>query len=459
MSDGNGAAILERAQRDGPARDVDAERCLLGSVLLDPQAIDDVAAQVTPEDLYDPWHGRVYAAVLQVWKAGDCTPDVVAVLDLLRAQGLATQADAPRLADLTDAVPTAANVGLWARRVLEVAGQRRLQISLAEALQDALGTTLAGDQNLAGLLGRCESRLQGALATVFTDYEVGPAEAAQRALSSFQQAGAGPPPGTVPTGFSKLDALFCGGLGPGQLFLLAARPGMGKTTFALDIARRALERGQRVDFFSMEMGAGELFQALGCSVARVSLVKAKANTLAPFQRDDLLQAMEWLASSGMVTHEPPTMTTTELRARARRAVRQRGADLIVVDFLQLLKLGGGNSENRNLEVGQIGRELKELARELQRPVLALAQLNRAVEKREKRRPRMSDLRDSGSLEEAADCVILLHRDDYYEDDEKPTAAGGEMLVIVDKARGMQRGTVKMEWHVGHSRIEEVEFHG
>ncbi len=383
--------------------DTEAERSVLGALLIDSGAMELVADALSPASFYAERHRRIYAAAVELFEKGEPI-DVVTLRAVLSRNGsLELIGGDEYLADLSLVVPTAASVSFYADIVLEHAIRRRLieaggeiaslgfdqLLEAADALDKAQQKVYAIDQDkmteavhIAPILNSTWSRLETLLSK-----------------KSFITG--------VPTNFSELDGVTHG-LQPGELIILAARPSVGKTAFALNLARNAAVLGHaQVLFFSLEMSQDSLVQRLICSEAGVDshLLKTGQADTSAYQR--IAHAMERLNQCDMWFDDTPSLPLSALRARARRMKTQHDIKLIVIDYLQLMQ--GGRQESRVQEVSDISAGLKAVAKELQVPVLALSQLSRESEKREKSRPQLSDLRDSGSIEQDADVVLFLYR--------------------------------------------------
>ena len=436
-----------------PPHSVEAEQSLLGGLLLDNQAFDRIADLVTAEDFYRDDHRRIYRHVARLIEAAK-PADVVTVGESIEASedkdrtgGLAY------LGALAQNTPSALNIRRYAELVRERAVQRRLAQVATEIAESALGPT---GKDIRQLLDEAESRIleigeagqrgsqgyeeiQPVLARVF-----------ERIDTLFRQENKSDVTG-VPTGFVDLDEKTAG-LQPGDLIIVAGRPSMGKTALALNMAEHvAVDNGLPVAVFSMEMSATQLAMRMLGSIARVDQHKMRTGRIADEEWSRLSSAMERLHNAPIFIDEAAALNALELRARARRMRRQAGKlGLVVVDYLQLMS-ASQEGENRATELSEISRSLKALAKELGVPVVALSQLNRAVEQRNEKRPMMSDLRESGAIEQDADVILFIYRDEVYFPDK--VEARGKAEVIIAKQRNGPIGKVDLTFLGEYTRFE------
>jgi replicative DNA helicase len=375
--------------------DDEAEAAVLGGLLVAPELLPDVAAVLDPDDLYRDVNRAIYSAVIALDAQG-ITPDVVAVSGLLRFQNGSVAPMAIRDLAAGVAVPTAAPQ--HARHVAALATHRRLVIRLNEGLNASMSADadpgLIGAQVSADVLDltarhEADARMIGELVSTGLDE-----------LEHPERRGA------IPTGFRGLDHVLGGGLTPGQLVLVAARPGVGKTSFVSAIARNAAVRVP-VAFFSLEMSEAEIALRLVCAEAGVSYITVHSGRASMDEWARLMETGEVFSKMPLAIIDRPTVKLPEVRAIARRT---RGLGMVAVDYLQLMPSARSRS-NRQEEVAEISRGLKLLAKELRVPIVACCQLNREAERRQDKRPQLSDLRESGQLEQDSDVVLLLHRDD------------------------------------------------
>lgn len=427
------------SERELP-RDLPAEQATLGGMLMAESAIDEVSECLRAADFYEVRHELVYTAILDVYCDGK-PADVVTVGALLGERGELSKVGGPGyLHTLIGSAPTAANAGYYAQSVLAKAKRRKL-ISLGTSIVQRGYAT--DDSDVDEIIDGVQADAFG-LSRVQEENAAGQTESVIRVLDSFERASA---PG-LPTGLTDLDALI-GGLKPGRFYVIAGRPGMGKSTLGLDFVRHtSIEHRRPAAVFSLEMGQDELTQRQLAAQAGVSLYRMEHRELTDADWKKLGEQIGPVGTAPIHVDDSADTTIMTVRTKARRMRRRFGIELIMVDYLQLMGAGGTRrSENRQQEVSAMSRGLKLLAKELDVPVIGIAQLNRGPEQREGHRPMISDLRESGSLEQDADVVILIHREDMYEAE---TPRAGEADLIVAKHRNGPRGevTVCFQGHYG-----------
>ncbi len=455
-----GARDDEVARLRVPPHSIEAEQSVLGGLLLDNLAWDRAADLLTEGDFYRLEHRLIFAAVGAL--VGASKPaDVITVFEQLQQHGKGEDAGGlAYLNALAQSVPSAANL----RRYAEIVRERAILRKLIGA-SDEIATSAFNPQGrpVPQILDEAESRI----------LKIGEEGARQRQgfqpinalvvnlidrVTELYENGAEDVTG-VRTGFVDLDRRTAG-LQKGDLLILAARPSMGKTAFALNIAENvAVHEGLPVLVFSMEMGAAQLALRLVGSLGRIDQTHLRTGRLNDDEWGRLAEAVDRLKQAEIHIDETPALTVAELRARARRMARQFGGTLglIVIDYLQLMSGSASSDENRATELGEISRGLKGLAKELQCPVLALSQLNRSVESRNDKRPMMSDLRESGAIEQDADLIMFIYRDDYYnkENSKEP----GISEIIIAKQRNGPVGTVKLTFLMPLTRFENNAAEG
>ncbi|KZT15158.1 replicative DNA helicase [Acidovorax sp. GW101-3H11] len=449
----------EIAKLRTPPHSIEAESSVLGGLLLDNNAWDRVGDLLKEGDFYRYEHQAIYAAIGALINASK-PADVITVFEQLKNQGKAQEMGGlTYLNSLAQYVPSATNI----RRYAEIVRERAILRKLVTA-SDEISTNAFNPQ------GKTVERiLDEAEAKIFAIGEEGSRNKQGfqsldnlviDLLDKVQEMADNPADVTgVPTGFADLDRMTSG-LQAGDMIVLAARPSMGKTSFAVNIAEHvALNEGLPVAIFSMEMGAAQLAVRIVGSIGRVNQGNLRSGKLTDDEWPRLTEAIERLRTVSLHIDETPGLSPGELRANARRLARQCGKlGLIVVDYLQLMSGSGSaaSSDNRATELGEISRGLKMLAKELQCPVIALSQLNRSVEQRTDKRPMMSDLRESGAIEQDADIIMFIYRDDYYNKDSKePNVAE----VIIGKQRNGPTGTVKLFFQKNQTRFENLAMGG
>ena len=442
------------AQLRIPPHSIEAESSVLGGLLLDNGAWDRVGDLLTDGDFYRYEHKQIFSAVAALINTSR-PADVITVYEHLQALGKAEEIGGlGYLNALAQYVPSASNI----RRYAEIVRERAILRKLVTA-SDEISTAAFNTQGraVAQILDEAEQKI----------FHIG--EEGSRMKQGFQSmpqlvvdlldrvqemADNQNDITGVPTGFFDFDRMTSG-LQPGDLIVLAARPSMGKTALAINIAEHvALNEGLPVAVFSMEMGASQLAVRIVGSIGRVDQGHLRTGKLSDDEWPRLTEAIERLRNVSLHIDETPGLTPSELRANARRLARQCGKlGLIVVDYLQLMNgSSSGGGDNRATEIGEISRGLKMLAKELQCPVIALSQLNRSVEQRTDKRPMMSDLRESGAIEQDADVIMFIYRDDYYNKDSKEP---GVAEVIIGKQRNGPTGTVKLAFLKPLTKFESL----
>lgn len=432
-----------------PPHDLAAEMSALGGVMLSRGALADVADVVRPPDFYRPAHATVFEAILGLDGRGEPVDAVSVAAELGRRNQLDRVGGANYLHTLVASVPTAANAGYYARIVAEKAVLRRLTEVGATIAQ--IGYTF-GDPDAAA--DEASAAFLDALDVRRADEPKSAAAVVSTVLDELSRIGNQSNQGGVvglPTGFADLDEVTQG-LHPGQLVVVAARPGLGKSTLGMHFAREcalSTKRAGRVAvLFSAEMVDVEIGMRLMSAEARVGLQKMRAGTLDDADWARIAGEAARVADSPLYVDDSPNLTVLDIRAKARR-LKQRCGDLalVVVDYLQLITRGGKRSENRQQEVAEISRSLKLLAIELGVPVVAISQLNRLAEQRADQKPKLSDLRESGAIEQDADVVILLYKDDE--------TRAGEMDLILAKHRNGPIGVVTVAAQLHYSRFVDM----
>lgn len=421
-----------------PPQNLDAEESLLGAVMLNQRAIEAVSdTGLTPGDFYRESHGLIYKAAATLYDRGESV-DAITVCDELDKTGkLDDVGGSKHVHELAALVPAASNAGHYAKIVREMAGLRRLIRAGNEI--ERLGWERPGE--LGDLLGMAESLLSQAVTPTFSSSFASVADGLDEMVAEIEHAMlTGEQKFGLRTGFYDLDARLTG-LHPGQLVLVAARPSMGKSAFAQNIGENVADGGGYAAFVSLEMSKLEVQLRALSRASGIDSKRLRTGRIAEEDRGKLTAGVASLKlrDANFSIEDDAGMTVQKLRAEARRLKRTVGLDVLIVDYLQLM-LSSQHQESRQQEVSTISRGLKLLARELEIPVIALSQLNRQVESRENKRPFLSDLRDSGSLEQDADVVLFLYRDDYYNPD---TLSPNQAEVIVAKNRQGDNGTVHL----------------
>jgi replicative DNA helicase len=431
-----------------PPHDLLAEQSALGGMMLSKDAVADVIETLRGVDFYVPKHEVVFNAILALYSHGEPT-DVIAVTDELTKTGELQRAGGVEyLHTLTSIVPTAANAGYYASIVAERALLRRL----VEAGTRIVQMGYAGEGEVVELVNNAQAEIYSVTGSVESEDYVPLTDAVTAAIDEIEAAKHTDGKMTgVPTGFADLDDLT-NGFHPGQMIIVAARPAMGKSTLALDFARSAaITHDLPTILFSLEMGRSEIAMRLLSAEASVPLQNMRKGTVDTRDWTTIASTRGRINDAPLYIDDSPNMTLVEIRAKCRRLKQRVGLKMVVIDYLQLMT-SGKRVESRQQEVSEFSRALKLLAKELQVPVLALSQLNRGPEQRADKMPALSDLRESGSIEQDADMVILLHRESAYERD-SPRA--GEADLIVAKHRNGPTRTVTVAFHGHFSRFADM----
>jgi replicative DNA helicase len=432
-----------------PPQNLDAEESVLGAMMLSPGAIGAVSEILDASDFYRQSHAKVYRAALALYARGEPV-DAITLVDELEQRGeLEDAGGRSRVHELAALVPASANAGHYARIVREMATLRGL-IRVGSEIS-TLGWERVGEP--ADLVDRAEQIVfelsQSRVSTEFSHIEALLKESFERITALYE---AGEEITGVPSGFRDVDRLTSG-FQPGNLVIVAARPSMGKSAFGLCIGANIAIRHQiPVALFTLEMSKAEVTQRLMCSEAKVESQRLRSGKLAPDDWPRLTAACDKLAKAPIYVDDTGSITMMEIRSKARRLKsKEPTLGLIIVDYLQLMT-SGASVENRVQEVSQISRNLKILARDLDVPILAMSQLSRAVEQRHDKRPILSDLRESGSIEQDADLVAFIYRDEYYNDDSPDQ---GLAEVILAKHRNGPTGIEKLSFLKRYAKFADL----
>ncbi|MEC7500517.1 MAG: replicative DNA helicase [Planctomycetota bacterium] len=442
---------------------LEAERNTLGSILVLPEVCDDVSLILHPDDFYDGAHRTLYTHIKQMYEDGERIDMTLLVERLKREGDYENIGGAAFLAEITQSVPTAANVVYYANLVRDKAMLRGLIHTGTEIVRDAYEQTQPSRE----MLNQAEERIFRIRDQRAPSSEV--AEIHDVLMEAFEQIDARAKGGAsgLPTGFTDLDKLT-GGLHPSELVIIAARPSMGKTALAANIAEySAIEESQPTLFVSLEMSRLELVQRMMCSLGEISGETFRSGFLSADDHKKLIDVSATLGKSPLFVDDTPSRTVTEIGATARRLKRRQGSlGLIVVDYLQLIQ-PDNSSDPRQEQVAKMARRLKILARELKVPIICLAQLNRQAEMTKDNRPKLSHLRESGAIEQDADVVMMVHREEYYltaqereqmRDGSHPRNCLGEADIIISKQRNGPTGEIKLHWFQQFTRFKNAERH-
>ena len=395
-----------------PPASIEAEQAVLGAMLLKPDAVTTAAEELSADDFYRETHRLIFEAMMELKERTEPVDLVTLTEQLKKADKLTKIGGIPALSLIANSVPTAANVHYHARIVHEKAQLR----SLINAATEIAGAAYESADEVEDIMDSAEKRIlavsSGKRSKDFVPLQDILLDTLEQIDLRYNNKGSIT---GLPTGFTELDHLTAG-LQKSDLILVAARPSMGKTAFTLNIAAHVVLRAKEpVAFFSLEMSKEQLVQRLLCSEGRIDSQRLRVGELEEKEWGDLIDTANRLSAAPLYIDDTPGITVMELRSKARRLKAEHGLSLIVIDYLQLMQGRASKSgDNRQQEISEISRSLKALARELNVPVIALSQLSRSVESRQIKRPMLSDLRESGSLEQDADIVMFLYREDYYD---------------------------------------------
>ena len=444
--------------------DSEAEKAVLGAVFLDPEAIIDASDVLQPDDFYEHANRIVFQAMLNISDREEVIDPVTLQDELKKNNQVDDIGGIAYVTELSMATPTAAHVTYYAKIVKRKAILRNLISTSQRIIQNAI----EGSDDVTDILDDAESQIMG----VSQDNASGGFKSIHDVLNTaMEEINSIPDDGNMvtglPSGFSELDKMTTG-FHDDELIILAARPGVGKTAFALNVAQFVgLKTDKTVAMFSLEMGAEQLVQRMLASEGLIDSQHLRTGQLTDEEWRKLVVAAGSLDNTSIYIDDTPGIKMSEIRAKARRLAKEKGnLGLIVIDYLQLIE--GPRSESRQQEVSAISRQLKKLAKELHIPVIALSQLSRSVEQRQDKRPVLSDIRESGSIEQDADIVAFLYRDDYYRDEDEDgddsengevgaEADNGEVEVIIEKNRSGTRGTVKLMFSKPYNRFSNLDY--
>lgn len=434
-----------------PPQNVEAEQSVLGAMLIEREAISKAAEFLRPQDFYREAHRLIYGAILQLYNRAEAV-DLITLTEQLRKEDkLEGVGGISYVTSLANSIPTAANI-VYHAKIIE---EKALLRSLINTATHIAGLGYEANEDVINILDQAERMILEVSNRKITGDFAPIKTVILEAFNKIEQlyANKGGITG-LPTGFKDLDRLTAG-LQPSDLILIAARPSMGKTAFVLNIAQHVAARDkQPVAFFSLEMSKEQLVQRMLCAEAQIDAQRLRIGELKDEDWGRLIKAADRLSAAPIFIDDTAGITVTEMRAKARRLKVENDLKLIVIDYLQLMQGSGGSgrSENRQQEISEISRSLKGLARELGVPVIALSQLSRGVEARTSKKPMLSDLRESGSLEQDADIVAFLYREDYYNPD---TENKNITEVIIAKHRNGPVDTVELYFHKQFTRFSDL----
>ena len=428
----------------------EAEQSVIGSMIMDRDAIVTASEMLHKDDFYYQQYGIIFDAMVELFTAGQ-------PVDLVTLQNKLKEKDVPEeiaslgfVRELLASVPTSANIKYYATIVSENAIKRRL-IRVTEGIENEC---YAGKESLESVLNKTEKDIFALLNSRSGGDFVPIRQVVLNALEKIENASkqSGAVTG-IPTGFTDLDYRTAG-LQPSDLILVAARPSMGKTAFVLNIAQHvAFREAKSVAIFSLEMSKEQLVNRLFSLESRVDAQALRTGNLSDADWEQLIEGAGIIGDSKLIIDDTPGISISEMRSKCRKYKLEQGLDIIIIDYLQLMSGSGRGNESRQQEISDISRSLKGLARELNVPVVALSQLSRAVEQRPDKRPMMSDLRESGAIEQDADVIMFIYRDDYYN---KDTELKGISEIIIAKQRNGPIGTVNLAWLPQYTKFGNLE---
>lgn len=420
-----------------PPQNIEAEQAVLGAIFLEPSSLITASEILIPEDFYRAAHQKIFHVMLKLADQGKAVDLVTVTEELAAAKLIEDTGGVSYLNELAGAVPTAANIEYYARIVEEKSLLRRLIRTATNIAtdgytrEDEVETVLSEAEK--SILEVAQRKNAGAFHNI--------KDVLVRTYDNIEMMHnrVGDITG-IPTGFTELDRMTAG-FQRNDLIIVGARPSVGKTAFALNIAQNvAIKAGENVAIFSLEMGAEQLVMRMLCAEGNIDAQRLRTGSLTDEDWGKLTMAMGSLSNAGIFIDDTPGVRVNDIRAKCRRLKQEHGLGMILIDYLQLILGSGRSGENRQQEVSEISRALKQLARELEVPVIALSQLSRGVEQRQDKRPMMSDIRESGSIEQDADIVAFLYRDDYYD---KESENKNIIEIIIAKQRNGPVGTVQL----------------
>ena len=434
-----------------PPQNMEAEQAVLGAIFLEPSSLTLASEMLIPEDFYRGAHQRIFNAMLKLNDKGEAVDLVTVTEELAATKLLEDVGGISYLSELAGSVPTAANIEYYAKIVEEKSLLRRLIRTATSIAQDSY----TREDEVDALLGEAEKsilevsqrksagsfhQIKDVLVRTYDNIEV-----MHNRVGDITG---------IATGFAELDKMTAG-FQRNDLIIVGARPSVGKTAFALNIAQNvATKTDEKVAIFSLEMGAEQLVMRMLCAEGNIDAQRLRTGSLTDEDWGKLTMAMGSLSNAGIFIDDSPGVRVQDIRAKCRRLKQEQGGlGMILIDYLQLVLGSGRSGENRQQEVSEISRSLKALARELQVPVIALSQLSRGVEQRQDKRPMMSDIRESGSIEQDADIVAFLYRDDYYD---KESENKNIIEIIIAKQRNGPTGTVSLAFVKEYNKFVNLE---
>lgn len=442
--------MIEQFQDRIPPQNVEAEQAVLGAIFLEPSSLTVTSELLIPEDFYRSSHQKIFSVMMKLNDEGKAVDLITVTEELSAMKNLEEVGGVSYLSELAGSVPTAANIEYYARIVEEKSLLRRLIRTATNIAQEGYSR----EDEVEELLGEAEKtimevaqrknagsfqNIKDVLVKTYDNIEV---------LTNRKGDITG-----IPTGFAELDRMTAG-FQRNDLIIVGARPSVGKTAFALNIAQNvATKTEENVAIFSLEMGAEQLVMRMLCAEGNINAQNLRTGALTDEDWRKLTMAMGSLSNAGIYIDDTPGIRIGEIRSKSRRLKQEHGLGMILIDYLQLIQGDGRSGDNRQQEVSEISRSLKALARELEVPVIALSQLSRGVEQRQDKRPMMSDIRESGSIEQDADIVAFLYRDDYYD---KESENKNIIEIIIAKQRNGPVGTVSLAFVKEYNKFVNLE---
>ncbi|MGG4267757.1 replicative DNA helicase [Peribacillus simplex] len=442
--------MIEQFQDRIPPQNIEAEQAVLGAIFLEPSSLTVTSEVLIPEDFYRSSHQKIFNVMLNLNDEGKAVDLIMVTEELAATKNLEEVGGVSYLSELAGSVPTAANIEYYARIVEEKSLLRRLIRTATNIAQEGYSR----EDEVEELLGEAEKtimevaqrknsgafqNIKDVLVATYDNIEI---------LTNRKGDVTG-----IPTGFAELDRMTAG-FQRNDLIIVGARPSVGKTAFALNIAQNvATKTEENVAIFSLEMGAEQLVMRMLCAEGNINAQNLRTGSLTDEDWRKLTMAMGSLSNAGIYIDDTPGVRIGEIRSKCRRLKQEHGLGMILIDYLQLIQGDGRSGDNRQQEVSEISRSLKALARELKVPVIALSQLSRGVEQRQDKRPMMSDIRESGSIEQDADIVAFLYRDDYYD---KESENKNIIEIIIAKQRNGPVGTVSLAFVKEYNKFVNLE---
>ncbi|MGP4081310.1 replicative DNA helicase [Pseudalkalibacillus sp. R45] len=433
-----------------PPHNIEAEQAVLGAVFLEPEALTTATELLMPEDFYRAGHQRIFSVMVDLSEKGEPIDLVTVTSELQDRKLLEEVGGVSYLSDLANSVPTAANIEYYGQIVEEKSLLRRL----IRTATDIAANGYSREDEVEQILNEAEKNILAVAQRKNTGVFKSIKDVLVQAYDNIEmlQNKKGDITG-IPTGFVELDRITAG-FQRNDLIIVAARPSVGKTAFALNIAQNvATKTDENIAIFSLEMGAEQLVMRMLCAEGNIDAQRLRTGDLQSEDWQKLTMAMGSLSNAGIYIDDTPGVRVSDIRAKCRRLKQEKGLGMILIDYMQLILGSGKSGENRQQEVSEISRSLKGLARELEVPVISLSQLSRGVESRQDKRPMMSDIRESGSIEQDADIIAFLYRDDYYD---KESENKDIIEIIIAKQRNGPVGTVELAFVKEYNKFVNLE---